>query len=73
MRKIHAVQDDAELARYLARVLIILGAAAIGIVRVPVLHVQALHVEAALPQQQRRDRGIDPTGQADNDAHAARD
>jgi hypothetical protein len=68
--KIHAVQDDAQLGGDAACVLVVLGGGAVSVVLFPVAHEQALHVVAGIAQQQRRDRGVDAAGQANDDALA---
>ena len=70
--KVHAMQDDAELGGDRARILVVLRRGAVAVVLFPVAHEQALHVVAGIAQQQRRDRGIDAAGQADDDALASR-
>ena len=52
-----------------ARVLVVLGGGAVGVVLLlPVAHEETMHVAAVLLQEQGRDRGVDAAGQPDDDA-----
>jgi hypothetical protein len=64
----HAMQRDIELVRGRARILKILRAGTVGIVVFPVAHIEPVHVESGAFQQQRRNRGVDSAGHADDDS-----
>jgi len=65
-----AVQGNAELRGHGTRILEIAPGGAVGIVVVlfPVAHEEPLDVPAGLLEEQRGDRGVDPSGEADDDA-----
>src|SRR5262249_36470343 len=73
-RETYFVQRDGELAGDRARVLIVRGGGAVGIVVVliPVAHEEPVDVVALLAEQECGDGGVDTAGEANDDAGKAR-
>src|SRR5579864_6206740 len=73
-RELDPVEDDAELGGYRPCILEVARGGAVGIVLVlvPVAHEEPLDLPARFLEEQRGDRGIDASGEADDDARAGR-